>query len=173
MCNCDPPMIKGLSCPVCREEFGGGNPSRNFLAEKVIRALNVLRADPNSNKRSVGKNLEKVDAEKVVLETGAQNLAETQNTENQSTENLVEVKIEHDSEPQAENVSDEIVGSELPNDNLFESEMSDSQKNESNFENQTESQAGTEENFDAENEPEIKLESNKSEFDEEQSENKN
>ena len=39
MCNCDPPMIKGLSCPVCREEFGGGNPSRNFLSNCGLETL--------------------------------------------------------------------------------------------------------------------------------------
>ena len=174
MCNFDLRMIKGLSCPVCREEFGGGNPSRNFLAEKVIRALNVLRADQNTNKRSfekkVEKNVEKVDAEKVVFETGAGNV-----TELEDTENLVEVTIEHDSESQTENVSNEIIHSELPNDNLFESGMSDSPKNENNFENQTESLPGTEENVDAEKEPELgadeKFENNNSEFEEEKSEN--
>ena len=43
--------MEDLSCPVCREEFSEKTPSRNFLAEKVIHALNILRTDKNSSIR--------------------------------------------------------------------------------------------------------------------------
>ena len=157
MCNFDLWIFKGLSCPVCREEFGGKNPSRNFLAEKVIRALNVLRADPNAKKRNVERNNEKVDAEKVVLDSGAINLAESKNNEN-----VIEVKVE---EPDSENLfessvdaTNELIDSDLSNYHLFESEMIYSPENENlenNFENLNETQPGSEANAIAEIEPEI------------------
>ena len=43
--------MEDLSCPVCREEFSEKTPSRNFFAEKVIHALNILRTDKNSSIR--------------------------------------------------------------------------------------------------------------------------
>ena len=189
MCNFDLWIFKGLSCPVCREEFGGKNPSRNFLAEKVIQALNVLRADPNAKKRNVERNIEKVDAEKVVLDSGAVNVYESQNTES-----VIEVKVE---EPDSENlfessvdVTNELIDSDLPNYHLFESEMINSPENENlenNFENLNETQPGSEANANAEIEPEIEplmksendneseinLENNFPDFDEEKSKSQN
>ena len=43
--------MEDLSCPVCREQFSTKTPNRNFLAEKVIHALNILRTDKNSSIR--------------------------------------------------------------------------------------------------------------------------
>ena len=60
--------VEDLSCPVCREEFGGKTPNRNFLAEKIIHALNILRTDPSKTAAPVKK---KIDVEKVVPEPGS------------------------------------------------------------------------------------------------------
>jgi hypothetical protein len=156
------------------------------LAEKVIQALNVLRADPNAKKRNVERN---IDAEKVVLDSGAMSLAESKNNEN-----VIEVKVE---EPDSENlfessvdVTNELIDSDLPNYHLFESEMIYSPENENlenNFENLNETQPGSEANANAEIEPEIEplmkseneneseiiLENNFPDFDEENSKSQN
>jgi hypothetical protein len=159
------------------------------LAEKVIRALNVLKADPNAKKRNVERNNEKVDAEKVVQDSGSSNLAESINNEN-----VIEVKVE---EPDSENffessvdVTNELIDSDLPNYHLFEPEMINSPENENlenNFENLNETQPGSEANANAEIEPEIEplmkseneneseinLENNFPDFDEEKSKSQN
>ncbi len=50
---------------VCREEFGGKTPNRNFLAEKIIHALNILRTDPA---KTAALTKPKMDVEKVAPE---------------------------------------------------------------------------------------------------------
>lgn len=87
--------VEGLSCPVCREDFGGKVASRNFLAERVIDALNILRADPMKKVPLVRR----MELEKVVEETGGANLSESlvkQKSESlEIDESLVEPKFEN------------------------------------------------------------------------------
>jgi len=65
--------VEGLSCPVCREDFGGKTPSRNFLAEKVIDAFNILRTDLSKKPKPKPQDLQKI-----VEEQGAANFPELQ-----------------------------------------------------------------------------------------------